>query len=238
MSVENLAASIEQALASWPAPALSEAVAGVEEARAVLIQIAGGSDAPELLAAVEGLGLAAGEVASIQQLNERLHDVLGAYLAKLGVAAAPVTSRQRWPSPIESPRPRSSAAGPDPALIAEVQRHGHKISPDRVVRIARARDDRVVWLEKGDDRSGLQHIMKPVRIANFERQGIVADEIVDAVFAALVHGEPRGVSGGDRIVYEFSHRGQSGRMAISVSANGYIVGANPISATRKLKPLP
>ena len=236
MSVENLAGSIEQALASWPAPALSEALAGVEEARVVLVQIAEGSDAPELPEAIAGLGQATDEVVSIQQLRERLHDVLGAYLTNLGVTAAPVVTH---PVPLKSTEPpRQRSSPPDPALIAEAQRQGHKISPNRVVRIARARDDRVVWLEKGDERSGLQHIMKPVRITNFERQGIVGDEIVDAIFTALVHGKPKGVSGGDRTVYEFSHRGQPRRMAISVSANGYIVGANPVSLTRKLRPLP
>lgn len=236
MSAENLAGSIGQALASWPAPALSEAVAGVEEARVVLVQIAEGSDAPELLEAVAGLGQAADEVVSIQQLRERLHDVLGTYLANLGVTAAPVVAHPVPLKSTETPRQRSSA--PDPALITEVQRQGHKITPDRVVRIARTRDDRVVWLEEGDDRSGLQHLMRPDRIADFDGSGIAKKDVVDVVFTALLTGRPVGTSSRDRVVYEISYRGHTRRIAISLSDNGYIVGANPISLTRKLKPLP
>ncbi|NIJ14656.1 hypothetical protein FHU38_005057 [Saccharomonospora amisosensis] len=199
--------------------------------------MAQGSSAPELVAAIDGFGQASGKLAQAEQCCGRVEVVLRAYLTGLGVAA-PGSAGTARVAPAESTRPTVDASGPDPALIAEVRRQGHKISPERVVRIARVRDRRVVWLEEGDDHSGLRHIMDPPRIASFEQKGISAHEIVDAVFAALSLGRPVGISGRDRVVYEFSHRGVKRRIAISVSKNGYVVGAHPIAATRKLKPLP
>lgn len=237
MSVRDLAATVEQVLALRPIPALRDAQTCLDDARDTLARTARGSSAPDLLTAVTGLSQATEQLVAVQQACAQVDTALRAYLTTLGVAPTPAPATH---SPTTEPtRPSTPhAPPPDPELIAVVQRQGHKISPDRVVRIVRLPDQRVVWLEEGNDRSGLRHIMEPKRITNFERKDIVEDEIVDAIFDALAHGKPVGVSSTDRIVYEFSHRGHVKRIAISVSTNGYIVGAHPMPMTRKLKPLP
>ncbi|WP_233345818.1 hypothetical protein [Saccharomonospora iraqiensis] len=163
--------------------------------------------------------------------------LLRTYLANLGVTPAPSGLPAGRQSTAESPSKRSPPT-PDTELIAEVRRNGHKITPERVVRIARARDGRVVWLEEGNEESGLRHLMKPKRVADFAGKGIPQDEIVEVIFEALMSGEAVGMSSRDRIAYDVTYRGRARRIAISVSTNGYIVGANPISLTRKLRPLP
>lgn len=50
--------------------------------------------------------------------------------------------------------------------------------------------------------------------------------------AAVTEGEIIGYQGKDkgRAIYEFFYNGQMHRVAISVGSNGFIVGANPVSA--------
>lgn len=238
MSVEALAALVEQVLASLPRSRVQAAVTGIEEARAILIEAAQGSDAPELLAAIQGLGHAVEEGTSTLQSCEHLHEALQAYLASLGVAAPSRAAPPTRPKTPEKPRQTVSSSAPDHALIVEVQQRGYKISSDRVVRIARDRDQRVVWLEEGDERSGLRHIMQPKKISNFQRAGIPEDRIVDVVFDALVNGKFVGFMGVDRPVYEVELDGKVSRIAITTGENGYVVGANPVSMRSKLKGLP
>ncbi len=93
-----------------------------------------------------------------------------------------------------------------------------------------------MWLEEGSADSGLQHILNPRRVAEFEQFGIARPDIVHVVWKAVTQGEPIGVSGKDRTVYEVEHDRRTCRIAVTVGSNGYIIGANPISADRKLKP--
>lgn len=234
MSVEELAAAVERVLAARPMSALREAAECLGEAQAVLAEVAHGSSAPELLAAIDGFGHASAELAQAEQCCGRVEVVLRAYLTGLGVAAPGSAGTARVDS-AESIRATGEASGPDQALIAEVRRQGHKISPERVVRIARVRDGRVVWLEEGDDRSGLRHIMEPKKVREFDRTGIPRNRIIDLVFDALVNGSPVGFMGVDRPVYEVETEGRVRRIAITISDNGYIVGANPISMGKKIR---
>ena len=71
------------------------------------------------------------------------------------------SSRRRRPAAttcaVTPPPGPAGAATPEAerrALIAEVVAAGHKITPNAVVHIARAPDGRVVWLERGDGRTG------------------------------------------------------------------------------------
>lgn len=75
-------------------------------------------------------------------------------------------------------------------------------------------------------------------MANFVGIGIAQDDIVDVVFEAATSAEPIGLSGQDRPVFVVNYRGQPKRVAVTVSANGFVVGANPISPNGKLCPLP
>lgn len=75
----------------------------------------------------------------------------------------------------------------------------------------------------------MAHILQEHQM-DFERRGILPEQIPDLIIAALTQGqllgyqrtrEPR------REIYEINFNGQVQYGAVSVSDNGYIVGANP-----------
>ena len=115
------------------------------------------------------------------------------------------------------------------ALIAELQEAGIKHTPEKIIHIAKKADGKIVFLEEGDARRGLQHILQ--KVEQFAKVGIEADEIPDAVIAAIVRGNVVGYQGKKhvqpRAIYEFTFKGKKQYLSVSVSENGYIVGANP-----------
>jgi hypothetical protein len=115
------------------------------------------------------------------------------------------------------------------ALIAEVAAAGKKISPTDVVHIARAPDGRIVWLERGDARRGLTHLLRAGRIADFVRHGVAPADIPGLAVRAVVEGEPRGRVGREATAYEVDiGGGRTTMIAVLVGSNGYIVTAYPL----------
>jgi hypothetical protein len=110
-------------------------------------------------------------------------------------------------------------------LIAELGRQGIKHTPEDIVRITRLSDGRIVFLERGNARAGLQHIVAE-HGADFARRGISESQIPDLIMAALTRGKIVGYQG-TRPIYEVSFNGTTHYVAISVGSNGFIVGANP-----------
>jgi hypothetical protein len=117
------------------------------------------------------------------------------------------------------------------ALIAELQNAGVKHNADDILRIAKKPDGTIVFLERGNLKSGLQHILHE-HAAEFIDRGIPQEQISDAVMSAVINGRMVGTQGKNRIVYEVDFNGLTQYISVSVSTNGYIVGANP--APRKL----
>lgn len=124
----------------------------------------------------------------------------------------------------------SGTSGEGKALIDEVISNGDKISPENVVMITRDPNGRIVWLEEGNNSSGLQHIINE-HGHEFNGKGISNDDIPDYVLEAVYQGNIVGTQGkrNPRTVYEFVYNGITQRIAIQVGSNGYIVGANPKS---------
>lgn len=120
------------------------------------------------------------------------------------------------------------------ALIAELVQLGVKHSPEKIVRIAKQADGKIVFLEEGKAGrrgSGLAHILKEHR-EDLARRGISEKEIPDAVMAAVTRGTFLGYQGTiepRREIYEVIFNGKTQYIAVTVSDNGYIVGANPAS---------
>jgi|GEM_PF-730936 hypothetical protein len=110
-------------------------------------------------------------------------------------------------------------------LLGELAEKGVKHAPDQVVAIARDANGKIVFLERGNARAGLQHILDQ-HAADFARRGIPVEQIPDAVMAAATRGKPVGVQG-TRPVYEVEFNGQTHRVAVTVGDNGFVVGANP-----------
>ena len=121
----------------------------------------------------------------------------------------------------------SGTSGEGKALIAEVVASGEKISPAKVVMITRDPNGKIVWLETGNTKSGLEHIIKK-HGHEFNGRGIANKDIPDYVLEAVYQGNVVGTQGkrNPRTIYEFIYNGKTQRIAVQVGSNGYIVGAN------------
>ncbi|MBD2665131.1 hypothetical protein B6N60_04635 [Richelia sinica FACHB-800] len=114
------------------------------------------------------------------------------------------------------------------ALLAELAEAGIKHTPEKIVRIAKQVNGKIVFLEEGSADAGLQHILEE-HSSQFADQGIGADQIPDAIITALTEGKMVGYQGRKktRTIYEFNFNGKTHYISVTVSDNGYIVGANP-----------
>lgn len=121
----------------------------------------------------------------------------------------------------------SGTSGAGKALIDEVISKGEKISSDKVVMITKDPNGKIVWLEEGNDQSGLAHIIDR-HGHEFYGKGISNADIPDYVLEAVYQGNIVGYQGkrNPRPVYEFVYNGVKQRLAVQVSSNGYIVSAN------------
>jgi filamentous hemagglutinin len=110
-------------------------------------------------------------------------------------------------------------------LVKELDRAGIKHTPEDIVRIARNPDGKVVFLEKGSPSAGLDHILT-AHAEDFANRGIAPSQIPDAVMEAVTRGRQVGMQG-TRPIFEVEFNGRIHRIAVQVSENGYVVGANP-----------
>jgi hypothetical protein len=120
----------------------------------------------------------------------------------------------------------SQADAEKAALIAELQQAKIRHSPDKIIRITKLPNGKIVFLETGNLRSGLQHILTN-HTPEFADRGISEDQIPDAVMTAVINGSIMGYQGVDRPIYEVTFNGRTQLIAVTVGSNGYIVGANP-----------
>lgn len=114
------------------------------------------------------------------------------------------------------------------ALFAALCQAGIKHSPEKVVRIAKQADGKIVFLEEGNAEAGLQHILQEHSL-EFTDQGIEPNQIPDAIITAVTQGKIIGYQGRKktRTIYEVNFNGKTQYICVTVSDNGYIVGANP-----------
>lgn len=124
----------------------------------------------------------------------------------------------------------SGTSGEGRALIDEVIANGEKISPDKVVMITKDPSGKIIWMEEGNSKSGLQHIIDR-HSKEFNGKGISNDDIPDYVLEAVYQGNIVGTQGkrNQRNIYEFTYNGVRQQIAVQVGSNGYIVSANPRS---------
>jgi hypothetical protein len=124
-------------------------------------------------------------------------------------------------------------------LIKEAIEQGIKISPDKIVSIAKV-DGKIVWLEKGYQAggkgshkgAGLEHII--IEHGNdFLKKGISESQISQTIMKAV---QENNVVGNSSIgtVYRTVANGKPIDIAIGIGDNGFIVRASPIT---KFKPI-
>ena len=116
----------------------------------------------------------------------------------------------------------------DKELLAELLLSGEKHTPDKIIAIAKSSENKLVWIEKGSKRAGLDHIIER-HADDFVCQGVSQEEIPHYIMYALKSGKIVGYQGRGigRPIYEFVYKGKRCKVAVTVSENGFVVGANP-----------
>ncbi|MGB3754943.1 MAG: hypothetical protein WBA07_01030 [Rivularia sp. (in: cyanobacteria)] len=114
------------------------------------------------------------------------------------------------------------------ALIKELQEADIKHTPEQIIRIAKPTNGKIIFLEEGNAQAGLQHILEQ-HSKEFADLGIAVEEIPDVIITAVTQGKILGYQGRKktRVIYEVSFNERIYYIAVTVSKNGYIVGANP-----------
>ena len=111
-------------------------------------------------------------------------------------------------------------------LTQQLEQRHEKITRENIMRIEQLPSGKIVWLETGNERAGFEHILKHLK--EFEKQGLPEHELADYIMDALKNGELVGMQG-TREIYEVTYNSITRRVAITVSDNGFIIGANPKS---------
>jgi hypothetical protein len=111
--------------------------------------------------------------------------------------------------------------------MEELVKSGEKFTPDDVIAIAMKPDGSLVWLEKGNARAGIQHILHE-HANQFINVGIQPSQLPDFLMTAVTHGKIVGIQK-TRPIYEVLYQGKMQRVAIDIGSNGFIVSANPKS---------
>jgi filamentous hemagglutinin len=118
------------------------------------------------------------------------------------------------------------------SLLRELAEKGIKHAPERIVAIEKV-GDRVVFLERGSSSAGLTHILER-HGGDFARRGMNEAQIPEALMSALRANKVVGYQAG-RPIYEVVFNGELQHIAITVSENGFVVGANPAALGAALR---
>jgi hypothetical protein len=115
-------------------------------------------------------------------------------------------------------------------FIAELQAKGIKCNPNDIIEIGYDMNEKLIFLEKGNEKAGLTHIIDR-HSEDFGGIGVEIGEIADVVFEAAIKGTSLGQQGIKltREIFQIIHNGEKKNIAITISSNGFIVGANPSS---------
>ncbi|NUA31395.1 hemagglutinin repeat-containing protein [Cupriavidus basilensis] len=125
-------------------------------------------------------------------------------------------------------KPVNANSGVSQDALDTLAANGVKFTPENVVATGTAKNGQIVFIETGKSDAGLKHIVEQ-HGAEFEKMGVSAEKIPAVVVKAVTEGKIVGYQGNGtgRPIYELMINGQLQRIAVTVSINGFIVGANP-----------
>ena len=122
-------------------------------------------------------------------------------------------------------------------LMKELEESGEKYSEKDVIFVVKQQNGKLAWLEKGNDIAGLEHIKKE-HAPEFQKKGIDIELIPALLRETILHGKIIGYqktkNKTPREVYELEFNGKTIRIAITISDNGFIVGANLIKKEKEI----
>jgi hypothetical protein len=120
-------------------------------------------------------------------------------------------------------------------LVAEVVAAGNKIDPAQTLQIVRAPDGRIVWLERGDGRSGLSHLLRAERLAQFGDRGVAPEEVPTIAIRAVTEGTRLGPVRDGGVAYEVPLGDRRVDVVVVEGSNGYLVTAYPLDSRRSIR---
>ncbi|WP_433796357.1 WXG100 family type VII secretion target [Actinoplanes sp. CA-252034] len=143
----------------------------------------------------------------------------------------------KLPAVVGRVRPNRGTAPGESAdvLRSELAKNGVKHTPEGIVDIRRTSSGKIVFMENGNSVAGLTHILER-HGPEFRAAGIPDEKVPDLVMSAITDGKHVGdqVTGrGSRPIYEVLFEGQTYNVAVTVSDNGFVVGANLKGGTLK-----
>jgi hypothetical protein len=111
--------------------------------------------------------------------------------------------------------------------LKELADNGIKHNPANIVDIRRTLRGQLAFLETGTPDAGLAHVMN--HAGDFAKRGVHADQIAELVMTAVERGKVVGYQGRGtgRPIYEVIYNDTLHQIAVTMSNNGFIVGANP-----------
>lgn len=80
----------------------------------------------------------------------------------------------------------------DPDLIQELKDNNIKFNENKIMRMTRDADSKVVWLEEGNSNAGYQHILEE-HAGDFANKGSSPEQILYYVKDAVTNGEIIGI---------------------------------------------
>lgn len=156
-------------------------------------------------------------LASLRRLMPQIRR-LGDLIEKLKQALGRLNTGGGPPSPRGGRNQRQE-------LLAELSQQGVKHNPEKIVAIGRGPNGQIIFLETGNERAGLTHILR--HAGDFAKAGVPEEKVPNLVFAAVTEGKVVGMQR-TRPIYEVMFEGRVHKVAVSVGNNGFIVGANPV----------
>ena len=131
------------------------------------------------------------------------------------------------------------ASSSSEALVKQLEQSGVKFSKKDMVFVTKDKTGQVVWLEKGNESSGLQHIVSRHADDFQSKHGVSKSQISNHLNDVFTSGkveysritQKNGRAGYERL---YSYNGKY-YLQTGVGTNGYIVSAYPISKEVAIK---
>jgi hypothetical protein len=119
------------------------------------------------------------------------------------------------------------------SLINESASKGIKVTPENVIATTRSANGQIIFLETGNSKAGLQHIVAEHK-NDFANIGVSETQIPKVLMRAINENKAIGYQGVGigRPIYETTINGQKQKIAITIDDNGYVVGANPVGSIK------
>ncbi|MBA4492902.1 hypothetical protein ACFO25_08565 [Paenactinomyces guangxiensis] len=112
-------------------------------------------------------------------------------------------------------------------LFDELEAKGVKFSREASVGITRTPSGKITWLETGNSKAGLQHIMER-HSKEFSSWGLNnQDEVANLILETVT--TKNGVQQGGATIYDVVVGGKPRKLKVVISENGFIVTAHPFS---------